>query len=135
MPINYVLTEITSKEGYNKELTRYLMFKYAIKTGLPGSIMKEERKFFEVQQKYKITKITYQHQLIIELNEVVKSNIKEIKKRKLYCKISYYLESDSHCNLGITSMYVSSRILDLLTYISYLFVLLMPDADLVDARQ
>ena len=88
MPINYVLTEITSKEGYNKELTRYLMFKYAIKTGLPGSIMKEERKFFEVQQKYKITKIIYQHQLIIEINEIVKSNIKEIKKRKLYCKIS-----------------------------------------------
>jgi|GEM_PF-2420747 len=88
MPINDVLTEITSEEGHNKEWTCYLMFKYAIKTGLPGNIMKEERKFFEVQQKYKITKITYQHQLIIELNEVVKSNIKEIKKRKLYCKIS-----------------------------------------------
>jgi len=36
MPINYVLTEITSKEGYNKELTRYLMFKYAIKTEITG---------------------------------------------------------------------------------------------------
>ena len=91
MPINYVLTEITSKEGYNKEFTRYLMFKYAIKTGLPGSIMKEERKFFEVQQKYKINKITYQHQLIIELNEVVKSNIKKLKKENCIAKFQFLL--------------------------------------------
>jgi len=53
MPINYVLTEITSKEGYNKELTRYLMFKYAIKTGLPGNIMKEERKFLRFSKNTK----------------------------------------------------------------------------------
>jgi len=34
MPINDALTKITSKEGHNKELTSYLMFKYAIKTDI-----------------------------------------------------------------------------------------------------
>ena len=34
MPINDSLTKITSKEGHNKELTSYLMFKYAIKTDI-----------------------------------------------------------------------------------------------------
>ena len=29
------------KEGHNKELTPYLMFKYAIKTDISRSIMKE----------------------------------------------------------------------------------------------
>ena len=40
MPINEVLTEIISKEGHNKELTPYLIFKYAIKTELT-------RKYYE----------------------------------------------------------------------------------------
>lgn len=31
MPINDALTEIILGEGHNKELTAYLMFKYAIK--------------------------------------------------------------------------------------------------------
>jgi len=57
MPINDVLTESTSEEGHNKEWTCYLMFKYAfkyaIKTGLPGSIMKEERKFLRFSKNTK----------------------------------------------------------------------------------
>ena len=32
MPCNDVLTKIISNEGHNKELTPYLMFKYATKT-------------------------------------------------------------------------------------------------------
>jgi hypothetical protein len=32
MPVNDVPTKIISREGHNKELTPYLMFRYAIKT-------------------------------------------------------------------------------------------------------
>ena len=44
MPFNDVLTEIISKEGHNKELIPYLMFKYAIKTEIT-------RKYYERRQK------------------------------------------------------------------------------------
>jgi hypothetical protein len=48
MPINDVLTEIISKEGHNKELTPYLMFKYAIKTEITRKYYERRlRKFFD----------------------------------------------------------------------------------------
>jgi len=40
MSSNDVLTEIILKEGHNKELTPYLMFKYSIKTEIT-------RKYYE----------------------------------------------------------------------------------------
>ena len=48
MPIYDVLTEIISKEGHNKELTSYLMFKYAIKTEIT-------RKYYERRLKKSLT--------------------------------------------------------------------------------
>ena len=48
MPINDVLTEIISKEGHNKELTPYLMFKYAIKTNITRKYYERRlKKFFD----------------------------------------------------------------------------------------
>ena len=48
MPINDVLTEIISKEGHNKELTPYLMFKYAIKTEITRKYYERRlKKFFD----------------------------------------------------------------------------------------
>ncbi len=40
MPIYDAITEIISKEGHNKELTPYLMFKYALKKDIT-------RKYYE----------------------------------------------------------------------------------------
>ena len=48
MPIYDVLTEIISKEGHNKELTPYLMFKYAIKTEITRKYYERRlKKFFD----------------------------------------------------------------------------------------
>ena len=48
MPVNDVLTEIISKEGHNKELTPYLMFKYAIKTEITRRYYERRlKKFFD----------------------------------------------------------------------------------------
>ncbi|HEY6588508.1 MAG TPA: hypothetical protein VIY98_09465, partial [Nitrososphaeraceae archaeon] len=48
MPINDVLTKIISKEGHNKELTPYLMFKYAIKTEITRKYYERRlNKFFD----------------------------------------------------------------------------------------
>ena len=48
MPINDVLTEIISKEGHNKELTPYLIFKYAIKTDISRKYYERRlKKFFD----------------------------------------------------------------------------------------
>ena len=48
MPINDVLTKIISKEGHNKELTPYLMFKYAIKTDITRKYYERRlEKFFD----------------------------------------------------------------------------------------
>jgi hypothetical protein len=46
MPIHDVLTEIISKEGHNKELTSYLMFKYAIKTEITRKYYERRLKIF-----------------------------------------------------------------------------------------
>jgi len=51
MPTNDILPQIILNEGHNKELTPYLMFKYAIKTEITRkyyerSIMKEDRENF-----------------------------------------------------------------------------------------
>ena len=50
MPINDVLTKIISKERHNKkELTPYLMFKYAIKTEITKRYYERRlKKFFEL---------------------------------------------------------------------------------------
>jgi len=48
MPINDALTEIISGEGHNKELTPYLMFKYAIKTEITRKYYERRlKKFFD----------------------------------------------------------------------------------------
>ena len=48
MPINDVLTKIISNEGHNKELTPYLMFKYAIKTEITRKYYERRlKKFFD----------------------------------------------------------------------------------------
>ena len=48
MPINDSLTEIISEVGHNKELTPYLMFKYAIKTELTRKYYERRlKKFFD----------------------------------------------------------------------------------------
>jgi hypothetical protein len=48
MPINDVLSEITSREGHNKELTPYLMFRYAIKTEITRKYYERRlKKFFD----------------------------------------------------------------------------------------
>ena len=48
MPINDVLSAITSREGHNKELTPYLMFKYAIKTEITRKYYERRlKKFFD----------------------------------------------------------------------------------------
>ena len=48
MPINDALTKITSKEGHNKELTSYLMFKYAFKTEITRKYYERRlKKFFD----------------------------------------------------------------------------------------
>jgi hypothetical protein len=47
MPINDILIEIISKEGHNKELTPYLMFKYAIKTEITRKYYERRLKFFD----------------------------------------------------------------------------------------
>ena len=48
MPINDVLTEIISKEGHNKDLTPYLMFKYASKTEITRKYYERRlKKFFD----------------------------------------------------------------------------------------
>ena len=48
MPINDVLTKIISKEGHNKELTPYLLFKYAIKTDITRKYYERRlKKFFD----------------------------------------------------------------------------------------
>ena len=48
MPINDPLTEIISKEGHNKELTPYRMFKYAIKTEITRKYYERRlKKFFD----------------------------------------------------------------------------------------
>jgi hypothetical protein len=48
MPINDVLTKIISNEGHNKELTPYLMFKYAIKTEITRRYYERRlKKFFD----------------------------------------------------------------------------------------
>ncbi len=47
MPFNDVLTEIILKEGHNKELTPYLMFKYSIKTEITRKYYERRlKKFF-----------------------------------------------------------------------------------------
>jgi hypothetical protein len=48
LPINDVLRKIISKEGHNKELTPYLMFKYAIKTDITKKYYERRlKKFFD----------------------------------------------------------------------------------------
>jgi len=48
MPINDPPTEIISEIGHNKELTPYLMFKYAIKTELTRKYYERRlKKFFD----------------------------------------------------------------------------------------
>ena len=48
MPINDVITEIILKEGHNKELTPYRMFKYAIKTEITRKYYERRlKKFFD----------------------------------------------------------------------------------------
>jgi hypothetical protein len=48
MPINDVLSEIISREGHNKELTPYLMFRYAIKTEIIRKYYERRlKKFFD----------------------------------------------------------------------------------------
>ena len=48
MPTNDLLSEIISKEGHNKELTSYLMFKYAIKTEITRRYYERRlKKFFD----------------------------------------------------------------------------------------
>lgn len=48
MPIYDAITEIISKEGHNKELTPYLMFKYALKKDIT-------RKYYERRLKNSLT--------------------------------------------------------------------------------
>ncbi len=48
MPIYDAITEIISKEGHNKELTPYLMFKYALKNNIT-------RKYYERGLKNSLT--------------------------------------------------------------------------------
>ena len=51
MPINDPLTEIISREGH-KEMTPYLMFKYAIKTELTRKYYERRlKKFFDFNDK------------------------------------------------------------------------------------
>ena len=48
MPTDNVLTEIILKEGHNKELTPYLMFKYAIKKEITRKYYERGlKKFFD----------------------------------------------------------------------------------------
>ena len=48
MPVNDVLAEIISREGHNKELTPYLMFRYAIKTEITRKYYERRlKKFFD----------------------------------------------------------------------------------------
>jgi hypothetical protein len=59
MPINDVLTEIISKEGH-KELTPYLMFKYAIKTEITRKYYERRlKKFFDFIE-FETTEISFE---------------------------------------------------------------------------
>jgi len=48
MPTNDILPQIILNEGHNKELTPYLMFKYAIKTEITRKYYERRlKKFFD----------------------------------------------------------------------------------------
>ena len=47
MPINDVLSDIISSEGHNKELTPYVMFKFAIKTEITTRYYERKLKCFK----------------------------------------------------------------------------------------